>query len=112
MEGGKNLLKPYTYRGLTFKNRMMNAALTRCRGSADGTPGELMAKYYASRAGFGILLSECASCSLRGNAFNHAGSLWKDEQIEGWKKVVDGVHANGGMIFMQIYHGGRQTHPD
>jgi N-ethylmaleimide reductase len=32
--------------------------------------------------------------------------------VEGWKRVTDAVHKNDGRIFLQIWHGGRQGHPD
>jgi N-ethylmaleimide reductase len=41
-----------------------------------------------------------------------AGCLYNRDQLEGWKKVVDGVHAKGGKIFVQLIHCGRVSHAD
>jgi N-ethylmaleimide reductase len=31
--------------------------------------------------------------------------------LEGWKIVLDAVHGKGGVLFLQIFHAGRVTHP-
>jgi hypothetical protein len=36
---------------------------------------------------------------------------WTDDQVEGWKAVVDHVHQQGGRIVAQIWHGGRASAP-
>ena len=33
--------------------------------------------------------------------------IYKQAQIEGWRKVTAAVHAKGGGIYVQIWHGGR-----
>ena len=42
--------------------------------------------------------------------FSLAG-IYTDEQVAGWKKVVDAVHARQGLIFLQLWHIGRVAHP-
>lgn len=37
--------------------------------------------------------------------------LFIPEQAQGWKRVVDAVHAKGGIIFCQLWHAGRATIP-
>jgi N-ethylmaleimide reductase len=71
----------------------------------------MVADYYAQRAGTGLMLTEATAWSSRGNGFNGAACLYTKEQLEGWKLVVDAVHAKGGVIFLQIFHSGRVTHP-
>lgn len=37
--------------------------------------------------------------------------LFTEAQADGWKRVVDAVHANGGIIYAQLWHAGRATIP-
>lgn len=37
--------------------------------------------------------------------------LWKDEQIEGFKKLMDAIHEAGAKVLVQLHHCGRQTAP-
>ncbi|CDW87558.1 nadh:flavin oxidoreductase [Stylonychia lemnae] len=98
---------------LELPNRLVVAAMTRCRADpAAGIPNDLHVEYYSARASAGFILTECASVSQESNAFPGAANLYNDEQVVGWKRVVDAVHAKGGRIFAQIYHGGRAVHPD
>jgi len=89
------------------------AALTRCRcQNNDGIPTDLHAEYYSARASSGFMLTECTAIRADGNCFPGACGIWNDEQVEGWRKVIDAVHAKGGRIYLQIWHGGRAVHPD
>ena len=38
--------------------------------------------------------------------------IFNENQISHWKKVTDQVHKNNGLIFLQIWHVGRVSHPD
>jgi 2,4-dienoyl-CoA reductase-like NADH-dependent reductase (Old Yellow Enzyme family) len=38
--------------------------------------------------------------------------IYSDAQIEGWRLATDAVHAEGGLIFLQLWHVGRVSHPD
>ena len=44
-------------------------------------------------------------------AFPGAPGVHSAAQVAGWKLVTDAVHAAGGRIFLQIWHGGRACHP-
>jgi N-ethylmaleimide reductase len=96
---------------LTLKNRIVMAAMTRQRASLDGIPGELVAKYYAQRAGAGLLLTEALAVSNISNAFPGAGCLYNQTQAEAWKKTTDAVKKRDGVIFAQLYHCGRNASP-
>ena len=88
------------------------AALTRVRCDInENIPTPLVAEYYAQRSGAGLILSEATSWSPRGNGFPGAACLYNRQQMEGWKLVLDAVHAKGGILFLQIFHAGRVTHP-
>lgn len=87
------------------------APLTRSRAEAGHVPGDLMAEYYSQRASAGLIIAE-ATMAMEGNsAFWAEPGIYSAEQVAGWKKVTDAVHAKGGRIFLQVWHGGRACHP-
>lgn len=97
---------------LELKNRVIMAAMTRMRTDPKtGIPNELMAEYYSQRANAGLILTECAAVSQRGEGFPGAGNIYTKEQADGWKRVVEAVKKKDGKIFLQIFHAGRNSHP-
>jgi N-ethylmaleimide reductase len=70
-----------------------------------------MAEYYAQRASAGLIIAE-ATMAIEGNsAFWMEPGIYSSAQVAGWKITTDAVHAAGGKIFLQIWHGGRACHP-
>ncbi|TFK38126.1 hypothetical protein BDQ12DRAFT_723486 [Crucibulum laeve] len=89
------------------------SALTRNR--APGTvPNDVMKKYYLQRAegGAGLIVTEGILVTRQGTEWPHAPGIWSREQVEGWKKITESVHAAGGHIYAQLWHLGRVSHPD
>lgn len=105
------LFTPVTVGALTLPNKIVMAPLTRCRADADHVPTPMMADYYAQRASAGLLIAEATMVSEGNSAFWREPGVYSDAQIAGWKQVTDAVHAKGGRIFLQIWHGGRACHP-
>ncbi|GMH04112.1 hypothetical protein Nepgr_005951 [Nepenthes gracilis] len=108
-----NLFTPYTMGmgKLNLSHRIVLAPLTRCR-AIDQLPNEAMAKYYAQRSTEGgFLITEATLVSPTAGGYPHCPGIYTDEQIEGWRKVVEAVHAKGGIIFCQLWHAGRASHP-
>ncbi|WP_328872197.1 NADH:flavin oxidoreductase [Streptomyces sp. NBC_00287] len=100
------LSRPTSINGLTVPNRIAMAPMTRAF-SPGGIPGEDVASYYARRAaaGVGLIVTEgtyvgheSAGLSDRIPRFHGA------EQLAGWTKVADAVHAAGGAIVPQLWH--------
>lgn len=99
-------LGPYT-----LKNRIVLPPLTRSRSSQPGNiPNELMAEYYAQRAGAGFMVTEGTQIEPRGQGYAWTPGIHSAEQVEGWKKVTRAVHERGGIIFAQLWHVGRVSH--
>jgi len=94
------------------KNRLAMAPMTRSRASADGTPTPLMAEYYAQRASLGLLLTEATQPSDIGQGNVNTPGIYTAAHVQGWKRVTSAVHAQGGLLFLQIMHVGRMSHPD
>ena len=106
-----NLFDPIQIGDLTLPNRIVMAPLTRQRAGAERVPNALMARYYAERAGAGLILSEATSVSPQGVGYADTPGIWSPQQVEGWKLVTDAVHAAGGRIFLQLWHVGRISDP-
>lgn len=104
-----DLFAPATAGALQLKNRVTMAALTRSRAGADGVPTDLHVEYYAQRATAGLVVTEGTRTSGVGQAFIGQAGIHSHEQVAGWRRVADAVHAAGGTIVMQIMHGGRLT---
>ncbi|CAD2219204.1 N-ethylmaleimide reductase-like protein [Angomonas deanei] len=82
---------------------------TRCRATDEHVPTEAMAQYYADRASFGLLITEGTMIQRGYSTFGHEPGIYTREQVDAWKKVTDAVHDKGGIIYLQIMHGGRAT---
>jgi N-ethylmaleimide reductase len=107
------LLTPYTMAGLPLANRMVMAPLTRSRATnPDLTPTDLHVKYYAQRASAGLIISEGVWISPDAVGWHDVPGLFTDAQIRAWSAVSDAVHAEGGVIFAQLWHTGSLSHPD
>jgi hypothetical protein len=106
------LFDPITVGALTLRNRIMMAPLTRTR-ALDGSrvPAPLAIEYYAQRASAGLIMTEATSVEAMGVGYPNTPGIWSDEQTEGWKPIVDAVHAKGGTIFLQLWHVGRISDP-
>jgi 2,4-dienoyl-CoA reductase-like NADH-dependent reductase (Old Yellow Enzyme family) len=105
------LFDPLTLGDLHLPNRVVMAPLTRCRASAGRVPNAMMARYYAQRASAGLIISEATSVSPMGVGYPDTPGIWSDEQVAGWKRVTQAVHAAGGRILLQLWHVGRVSHP-
>jgi len=106
-----SLFTPVTLGSLTLPNRIVMAPLTRCRADAAHVPTDLMVDYYAQRASAGLIVAE-ATMAIEGNSAFGAREpgVYSAAQVAAWKKVTAAVHARGGRIVLQIWHGGRACH--
>ncbi len=106
-----SLFDPLRLGAILAPNRILMAPMTRARGTRDHLPTPIMAEYYAQRAGAGLIISEAIGISREGMGWAYATGLWTPEQIAGWRRVTDAVHAAGGRIIAQLWHMGRTVHP-
>jgi N-ethylmaleimide reductase len=96
----------------TLQNRIIMAPLTRSRARQPGNvPGPLNACYYAQRASAGLIVTEATQISMQGQGYAWTPGIHSNEQVEGWRQVSGAVHEAGGLIFMQLWHVGRISHP-
>ncbi len=106
-----NLLAPYQLGTLTLKNRLVMAPMTRSRAKAGNVPGDLASLYYRQRSTAGLIISEGTQVSPQGVGYIATPGIHTAGQVEGWKKVTQAVHEAGSLIFLQLWHVGRVSHP-
>ncbi|MBA3037123.1 MAG: alkene reductase [Desulfobacterium sp.] len=95
---------------LPLQNHLVMSPMTRSRAT-DNIPNTIMAQYYAQRATAGLIITEGTSPSPNGLGYPRIPGIFSPEQVEGWKRITDEVHANGAKVFVQIMHCGRIAHP-
>ena len=94
-------------------HRIVHAPTTRLRAEADDTPAAMMVDYYRQRASKGaLLIAESTHPSSDSRGYHGAPGIYTARHVEGWSKVADAVHGEGGLLFMQLGHDGRQSHVD
>ena len=103
------LFDPIRAGDLHLANRIAMAPLTRNR-SPQAVPGDMAVTYYAQRASAGLLITEATAISQQGQGYSDVPGLYDSEQLQGWKKVTQAVHAQGGKIVTQLWHVGRVSH--
>ena len=107
------LFSPTRAGAIDLATRIVMAPLTRNRAPG-ATPTPLMAEYYAQRAnpdtGAGLIISEATAISPQGQGYADVPGLYGTEQLDGWKKVTQAVHAQGGKIVCQLWHVGAISH--
>jgi N-ethylmaleimide reductase len=106
-----DLFTPLRIGAIDAPNRILMAPLTRARAGEAHLANALMAEHYAQRASAGLLIAEATMIEAGNSAFWKEPGIHSPAQVAGWKLVTDAVHAAGGRIFLQIWHGGRATHP-
>ena len=105
------LFAPFSFKGLTLPNRIVMAPMTRSF-SPGGVPGEDVAAYYRRRAegGVGLIVTEGTYPPHPAAGFDpKVPHLYGQAALNGWRNVVDQVHAVGGHIFSQLWHVGLQV---
>ena len=107
-----HLFSPLQVGPYRLAHRVVLAPLTRMRAAKPSlAPRPLNAEYYAQRAtAGGLLIAEASPVAASGFGSPGVPGIYSDAQIEGWRKVVDAVHAKGGVIFLQLWHVGRVSH--
>ena len=106
----RDLFQPFKLGNIQLANRMVMAPLTRNRAEPGNVPGAMTVEYYAQRASLGLIVAEATQVSAQAQGYVSTPGLHTPEQIAGWRKVTDEVHARGGKIFVQLWHTGRMSH--
>jgi NADPH2 dehydrogenase len=102
------LFTPLKLGNNVLKHRVVLAPLTRFRAGLDGVPTEMHKEYYLQRVtDGGFMISEATFIARRAGHYPGSPGIYTAEQIAGWKSITDEIHAKGGVVFLQLIHGGR-----
>jgi N-ethylmaleimide reductase len=106
------LFQPLQMGPYRLAHRVVMAPLTRMRAERETfAPRPLNAEYYAQRASQGgLIIAEASPVASTGRGNPATPGIYTEAQIAGWRKIVDAVHAKGGIIFLQLWHVGRVSH--
>ncbi len=108
------LFTPTRAGAIELPTRLVMAPLTRNRAAPGCVPTPLMATYYAQRAdpgtGAALIVSEATQVCWEGRGYRDAPGIHTPEQVAGWRRVTEAVHARGGRIVCQLWHVGRISH--
>jgi N-ethylmaleimide reductase len=106
------LFTPFDLGRSRLRNRIVMAPLTRDRATpGTDAPNALNTEYYRQRASAGLIIAEATQISPYGKGYAFTPGIYSPEQVAGWKSVTDAVHAEGGTIYLQLWHVGRFSHP-
>jgi N-ethylmaleimide reductase len=104
------LFDPVRLGALSLRNRIVMAPMTRARAGLSRVPNEIMREYYTQRAGAGLVITEATQISEQAVGSAYTPGIHTAEQVAGWRRVTDSVHAEGGCIALQLWHVGRVSH--
>lgn len=104
------LFTPLKLPVLDLPHRIVMAPLTRSRAGDDNVPAGMNIEYYRQRASAALIITEATQISQQGQGYAWTPGIHTPGQIEGWAKVAAAVHAEGGRIFLQLWHVGRVSH--
>ncbi len=104
------LFDPIRVGALELGNRIVMAPLTRNRAAPGQVASGLAVEYYRQRASAGLIITEGSQICPQGQGYIDTPGIYNAEQIAGWRRVTDAVHAQGGRIAVQLWHVGRVSH--
>lgn len=104
------LFEPFEFSGLRLKNRIVRAATYEKRADEDGFVTDFMVEMYETltQGGCGMIITGNALVHPSGRAFHQMLCIHSDIYIDGLRRLTDSVHRLGGVIAVQLTHGGRQ----
>jgi 2,4-dienoyl-CoA reductase-like NADH-dependent reductase (Old Yellow Enzyme family) len=113
MRKGSVLFTPIGIGTIEVKNRFVRSATHDYMAAQDGTVTDRQVSLYRelARGDIGLIVSGHAFVNPEGKASPFQIGAHKDEMTGGLARIADAVHEEGGRIFLQISHAGRQTKP-
>jgi len=105
------LFTPIKYGSVAIKNRFVHSATYEAMASETGEVTEKLVKRYQvlAKGEIGLIIPGQMFVHPYGRASQFQTGIHRDEMVPGLKRLVDAVHEEGGKIFLQISHAGRQT---
>ncbi|MHB1286543.1 MAG: alkene reductase [Leptospirales bacterium] len=107
-----DLFTPLKIGRISLKNRIIMAPMTRNRAEKGNVPAQISAAYYGQRSSAGLIVTEATQVCPMGQGYISTPGIHSNDQVEGWRRITETVHQKGGVIFLQLWHVGRISHPD
>jgi N-ethylmaleimide reductase len=105
------LLQPKSMGNFQLRNRVIMAPLTRRRATLNHIPTNMMTEYYSQRASAGLIIAEATNISEQAVGYMNSPGIYTEEQVNAWQPITKAVQKKGGLIFLQLWHVGRVSHP-
>lgn len=104
------LFEPLTIKGVEFKNRIVVSPMCEY-SSTDGFSNDWHLVHLGSRAvgGAGLIITEATAVSPEGRITPDDLGIWKDEHIEGLKRITSFLEQHGCVPGIQLAHAGRKA---
>ncbi len=101
------LFSPFKVRGLELKNRIVLPGMCTKMARDKHFIDDNLIGYHVAKAKAGCALNtfEIAVVGPESHAYMYMG-LYTDEDVNQFKKLTDAVHAVGGKMSLQLWHGG------
>ncbi|KAM5537385.1 hypothetical protein V8D89_008904 [Ganoderma adspersum] len=104
------LFQPIQVGDVKLHHQVVLAPQTRFRANKEQVPGDLVLEHYKQRGSVpGTLLITESTCISAHTFLENAPGIYTDDQIAGWKKITNAVHAQGSYIFVQLAGAGRMA---
>lgn len=106
-----HLFAPLNFGRLALPNRLVVAPMATNFASSHHEVTDQLLAYWTARArgGFGLLITEHAAIHRTGLTSPRMLAVFDDDHIPGLRRLADAVHEAGGLIGVQLQHGGRQA---
>lgn len=107
------LFEPFNLAGIEIKNRIVRSATYEKRANEDGFVTDSLIELYETltRGGAGLIITGNALVHPTGRTITQMLCIHSDIYIKGLERLATAVHELGGVIFLQLVHGGRQSLP-
>lgn len=104
-----HLFQPLKIRGVELKNRIMSTGHDTTLPT-DGLVNDALLAYHAARArgGVGLIVSQVAGVHETARYTSHMLMATEDDCIDGYRRLAEVCHAEGCVLFSQLFHPGRE----
>jgi 2,4-dienoyl-CoA reductase-like NADH-dependent reductase (Old Yellow Enzyme family) len=105
------LFTPKKVGKVEIQNRFVHSATYESMARENGEVTDDLIKRYGrlAKGGVGLIIPGYMYVHPKGRAVDHQTGIYRDDMIEGLRRMVDVVHNEGSKIVFQLMHAGRQT---
>ncbi len=108
------LFEPRSIGTLELPSRLIRSATAEYMSDREGRPEQPLADLYAelARGGIGLIITGHTFVHQGGRCHLHMTGAHRDDLIPALEMLTRAVHEEGGLVAMQLNHGGRQCAAD